>query len=101
MMLLLAAHRWPEDCAPAVVDRLTLFDLGECIRRELNYRASAYRAASAIADRSIACRLDKQRHIGSQYEAQIKAERRPETKFRQPIVQPDPPPYDEIPEHAR
>jgi hypothetical protein len=46
-------------------------------------------------------RLDRERHIGPQYEAQIKSERRPDTKFRQPIEQPDPPPHDDIPERYR
>jgi hypothetical protein len=46
-------------------------------------------------------RLDRERHIGAQYEAQIKSERRPDTKFRQPIKQAEPPPHDDIPERYR
>jgi hypothetical protein len=46
-------------------------------------------------------RLDRERHIGAQYEAAIKSERRPDTKFRQPIAQPDPPPHNDIPERYR
>src|SRR5260370_25590541 len=46
-------------------------------------------------------RLDRERHIGAQYEAAIKSDRRPDTKFRQPIAQPDPPPHNHIPERYR
>jgi ERF superfamily len=46
--------------------------------------------------------LDKQRHTGAQYEAQIKAEQRQERKFRQPLPQQyderNPPPHDTIPD---